>query len=113
MHEMSLSRSMLTIIQEQAADRGFHRVSLVRLEIGALSCVATEALAFCFESVTRGTLAEGAILDMVTVPGRAWCWDCATDVDIDQRGAACPGCGGYSLEVRSGDQMKIKELEVE
>ncbi len=113
MHEMSLSQSMLDIIRDQAVSQGFHRVNLVRLEIGSLSCVAPDALYFCFDSVMRGTLADGAKLEIITVPGTAYCWDCEASITIERRGDACPSCGGYLLQVQGGDEMRIKELEVE
>ncbi len=28
-------------------------------------------------------------------------------------GGACPDCGGLDIELRSGDGMRIKELEVD
>lgn len=112
MHEMSLSQSMLEIIQDQAAVNGFRSVKVVRLEIGALSCVEPAALEFCFDSVTRGTIAEGATLDIVSVPGHAWCWDCSRIVDIEHHGNPCPHCSGYQLQMRNGDEMKLRELEV-
>ncbi len=112
MHEMSLSQSMVEIIQEQAAVNGFQHVTVVRLEIGALSCVEPAALSFCFDSVTRGTVAEGATLDIIKVPGRAWCWVCSRVVDIEGHGDPCPDCSGYQMQTRTGNEMKIKELEV-
>jgi len=112
-HELSLSNGMLDIIQRQALEQRFARVRVVRLEIGALSCVEPDALAFCFESVTRGSVAEGAALDIVTVAGDAWCWDCEAGVSLFRRGEACARCGGYRLQVRNGEQIRLKELEVE
>ncbi len=112
MHEMSLSQSMLEIIQEHAVADGFQSVKVVRLEIGALSCVEPEALGFCFDSVTRGTVAEGAALDIIRVPGHAWCWTCSRIVDIERHGDPCPGCCGHQMQTRTGNEMKIKELEV-
>ncbi len=112
MHELSLSRSMIGIIESEAATHGFGRVSKVRLEIGALSCVAPEALSFCFDAATRGTVAEGADLEILTVPGSAWCRDCDTAVPIGQLGEPCPRCDGYSLRIQAGDEIRIKDLEV-
>ncbi len=112
MHEMSLSQSMLEIIQEQAAVNGFQYVNIVRLEIGALSCVEPEALEFCFDSVSRGTVAEGATLEIVRVPGRAWCWNCSHLVEVERHGDPCPDCSRFEMQTRSGSEMKIKELEV-
>lgn len=112
MHEMSLTRSMVGIIEGQAALHAFRRVSRVRLEIGALSCVDPEAIAFCFETVTRDTVAEGASLEILSVPGRAWCRDCDMAVPIGQLGEPCPQCGDYRLQIQAGDEIRIKDLEV-
>lgn len=112
MHELSLSHGMLAIIEKCAVEDGFDRVLGVRLEVGALSCVECAALSFCFESVTRGTLAEGARLEILDVAGEAWCWDCEAVVPLARRGEACERCGGYRLKLRDGDQVRIKDLEV-
>lgn len=112
MHEMSLTRSMVGIIEGQAALHDFQRVSRVRLEIGALSCIDPEALAFCFDAATRDTVAEGATLAISTVPGQAWCRDCDRTVPIGQRGEPCPRCGDYRLQIQAGDEIRIKDLEV-
>jgi hydrogenase nickel incorporation protein HypA/HybF len=37
---------------------------------------------------------------------------CSESVKIKQRYDACPNCESYQLQVSSGDEMKIKELEV-
>jgi hydrogenase nickel incorporation protein HypA/HybF len=112
MHELSLSHGMLEIIQKRAVEDGFARVLAVRLEVGVLSCVERAALSFCFESVMRGTVADGARLEILDVAGEAWCWDCEAVVPLARRGDACERCGGYRMKVRDGDQVRIKELEV-
>lgn len=112
MHEMSLSRNMVGIIESQAARHGFARVSRVRLEIGALSCVEPEALGFCFDAITRGTRAEGATLEILDIPGLAWCRDCDVAVPIGQLGEPCPRCRGYRLRIQAGNEIRIKDLEV-
>ena len=113
MHEMSLCEGVLQILQENASSQGYQRVKTVWLEIGALSGVETQAMRFGFEAVMKGTLAEGARLEIITLPGEAWCMQCAKTVPAKQRFDACPDCGSYQLQVTAGDEMKIKELEVE
>jgi hydrogenase nickel incorporation protein HypA/HybF len=44
----------------------------VVLEIGRLSSVEPEALAFCFDLV-MGRIAEGARLQIDALPGSGWC----------------------------------------
>ncbi len=113
MHEMSLCEGIIEILQDEAEKQGFTRVKQVILEIGALSHVEPDAMRFSFDAVSKNTLAEGAKLTIVDIPGSAWCMDCAKNVDIAQRYDACPVCGGVQLQVTGGDEMKIKELEVE
>ena len=113
MHEMALCESILGILEEQAARQGYSRVQRVRLGVGALSCVEPEALTFNFEVVTRGTLAEGAVLEIAHEPGQAWCLVCARTVEVQALLDACPLCGSHQTQVIGGDGLWIKEMEVE
>jgi hydrogenase nickel incorporation protein HypA/HybF len=113
MHEMALAESMLEIVESAARKHGASRVSAVRLEIGALSHVAVDALRFCFDAVTRGSLAEGAALEVDSIPGEAWCMPCATSVPLAQVGDACPRCGGFQLAVTRGEDMRVKDIAID
>ena len=113
MHEMSLCESIVQIIEEQARTAHFDAVRRVVLDIGALSAVDVAALRFCFDAVAAQGVARGAVLDIRTVPATAWCMACAEVVDINRRDAACPRCGSHQLVVEGGDDMRIKELEVD
>lgn len=113
MHEMSLCESLLTILEEHASSQGFSRVKTVWLEIGKLAAVENDAMRFCFDAVTRGSLAEGARLEIIEIPGQAWCRACGRTVAVAERFAQCPDCGGWQLQLTAGDEMRIKELEVE
>ncbi len=112
MHEMSLCQSILQTLEEQAGLQNFTRVERVCLEIGPLSGVEIEALKFGFDVVMRGSLAEQARLEIVECPAEAWCLPCAATVSINQRFDACPRCGSHQLQVTRGDELRIKELEV-
>jgi hydrogenase nickel incorporation protein HypA/HybF len=112
MHEMALAESMLEIVETTARDNGAQRVKGVWLEIGALSHVVPEALSFCFEAVTRGSLADGAALTILHTPGAAWCMPCGETVPLAQLGDPCPRCGSFQLTVSAGDAMRVKEIEI-
>lgn len=113
MHELSVCESLLGVLSSEARARHFTRVKAVRLELGAFSCVAADALDFCFTVVSRGTLAENARLDVVRLTGQAWCLNCGETVGIAERYAPCPQCGTYELQISGGDEMRVIELEVE
>ena len=113
MHEMALCEGIIQIVQEEARRHSFSRVRTVCLEIGALGHVAPEALRFCFEAVAARTIAQGAALEIVELPGLAWCMACSNNVEIKQRYEPCPACGSYQLQVTAGEEMRVKELEVD
>lgn len=113
MHELALCESMLRIIRNEASSRSFQRVRLVTLELGAFCGVVPDAFEFCFRVLTRGTLADGAHLEIVWLPGEAWCMHCGETVTIKERYDSCPLCGGYELHASGGQELRIRDLEVE
>lgn len=112
MHEMSLCEGIRQVIEDQARANGVSRVRRVRLEIGRFAGVEKPALEFAFDVVMRGSVAEGAELVMLDLPGRALCYDCGKEVEIADRLDPCPDCGGGKLMPTGGDEMRIKDLEV-
>ena len=113
MHEMALCESVIAAIEDSAVANHFTRVRKVRLEIGRFAGVEVSALRFGFDVVARGTLCEGAELVVLEPKGRAWCFDCSETVELDERLDPCPLCGGLRLQPVSGNEMNIKDLEVE
>lgn len=113
MHEMSLAEGVLQLMEDAAANQGFERVKTVWLEIGQLAAVEVEAMRFCFDAVTRNSIAEGAWLEIVELPGQGWCMKCAATVPISEKFGACPQCGSYQVQATGGTEMRVKELEVE
>jgi len=113
MHEMSLCEGVLQVLQDNARSQGYSRVKTVWLEIGSLSGVEIEAMRFSFDLVMKGSLAAEAKLEIIRVPGQAWCMQCGKRVAVTERYDACPDCGGYQLQVTAGDELRIKELEVD
>lgn len=112
MHEMAIAENVLEIVEATARDNAAARVTMVRLELGALSQVEARALVFCFDAVTRGSLAEGATLAIVTLPGEAWCMPCGDRVPLHQYSDPCPRCGSFQLEVVRGEEMRVKEIAI-
>jgi hydrogenase nickel incorporation protein HypA/HybF len=113
MHEMALCEGILNVLKAEAQRQSFARVKKVWLEVGPFSGAEPEALKFCYDAVTRGSLAERSQLEVISSPGTAFCFDCLKSVAIAVRQEPCPDCGGHRLQVTGGEELKIKELEVE
>lgn len=113
MHEMSLAEGIRQIVEDAGRAQGFAKVKTVVLEIGQLASVEPEALAFCFDVVMKDSIADGACLQIDTVPGEGWCLQCAATVPITALYDPCPRCGSYQVQVTGGTAMRVKELEIE
>jgi hydrogenase nickel incorporation protein HypA/HybF len=112
MHEVALCNSLVDLIRDQQHQRGFQRVRRVIVEVGVLGHVDPHALDFAFEVEARNSPAEGAVLEIREIEGRAWCMDCSKLQSLGRRGDACPDCGGFTLIVEQGEELRLKELEV-
>ncbi len=113
MHEMSLAEGVLQIIENAAKEQDFSRVRTVWLEIGQLAGVEAAAMRFCFDAVTRDSIAQDANLEIIETPGRAWCMQCSDTVQVQALYDVCPKCGGHQLQVTGGNEMRVRELDVE
>jgi hydrogenase nickel incorporation protein HypA/HybF len=57
-------------------------------------------------------VADEAVLEIIETMGEAWCMSCSKTIAVTQRFDACPDCGSYQLQVTGGNELRIKELEV-
>ena len=113
MHEMAICQSIVDIVTDHARRNEARRIRVVRLDVGALSCVEPAALEFCFAAVARDTVAADAKLEIAVHPGEAWCWDCEQSFSISDRAAPCPQCKGVRLRIHGGNDLRVSELEVD
>lgn len=110
MHELSITQGVVEICEKCAAGR---RVTGVTLEIGALSGVVPEAVEFCFAACTDGTLLDGAALVIEQIAGQGRCEVCGIAFPISAYYDPCPACGAYGVVVAAGEELRVRELEVE
>jgi hydrogenase nickel incorporation protein HypA/HybF len=108
MHELGITQEIIAIVTERSEGAAVRRVVV---EIGKLSMVLPDAVRFCFDLCSEGTVAEGAQLDIVETTGRARCRACGVEFDLDQPLGRCD-CGGTDLEWLTGTELRIKEMEV-
>jgi hydrogenase nickel incorporation protein HypA/HybF len=109
MHELSITRNIVAIVADAAKGR---RVSRVTIEVGKLSGVMAEAIAFCFDIVAEGTALAGAALDIRLLDGRARCEDCTTEFAAETMFSPCP-CGSRRVCRVQGEELNIKAMELE
>lgn len=122
MHELSLAQALLDLAVRYAEGR---RIAVLRVRVGAVSGVVADSLAFCFDFVSRGTLAEGARLELEEVPLRLRCGRCGAELPAEERAGLQPGeayalarergcaCGSHDVQIVGGREFQLVEIEVQ
>ena len=108
MHELAITCGIVDLVAEAAQGRCVRRVTI---EIGELSGVVSDAIAFCFNEVARDTVAAGATLEIRHVEGRARCAACGEEFATPSLLTACP-CGSFDLVRLQGEELMLKSMEL-
>ncbi|WP_372779587.1 hydrogenase maturation nickel metallochaperone HypA [Litorivivens sp.] len=109
MHELGITRNIVSIVADAA---GSNPVARVSVKIGEFSAVLPDALHFCFDSCTRGTVLENARLEIINVPGRLACSDCGIEFGSSTPFGRCQ-CGSRNLRCVAGDELLVHEMELQ
>ncbi len=114
MHELSVAHHLVEIAEETARRAGAVRVTALHLRIGALSCVQREALEFCFDLATQGTMLHGAKLHITEVPVEVYCSACDRILPLPSiQRFRCPRCGVPTGDIRRGRELELDRIEIE
>jgi hydrogenase nickel incorporation protein HypA/HybF len=109
MHELSITCSIVELAVETAKGRKVHRVTV---EIGQLSGVMSDSIAFWFPEVARGTEIAGANFEICEVAALARCEVCGAEFPTPSMLTACP-CGSFQFKRLRGEELNIKSIELE
>jgi hydrogenase nickel incorporation protein HypA/HybF len=112
LHELQITQQIVKTAQRHAEINHARKVMRITLAIGALSGVVPEAIGFCFNVCTKGTLLEDAKLSIENIPPIAICKECENKFDLVQNRFLCPYCEGKKWELLSGRELQIKDLEI-
>jgi len=112
-HELSIIAGLFEILEEKAREQGASRVTAVTLRVGRLSGVVPDLLGSAFDACKKGTLAEGARLEIETAPFDFRCRACGGDDVRDDPAVACAACGSSDVELRGGMDIVVQRIEVE
>ncbi|MBF2065935.1 MAG: hydrogenase maturation nickel metallochaperone HypA [Calothrix sp. C42_A2020_038] len=109
MHELSITQNIVAIVAEHAEGK---KVQRVLLEIGKFSAIMPDAIKFCFNICSQGTVLEGAMLQIREIPGKLRCRNCGLEIVLEKPFGRCM-CGCTELDLVTGEELKIKEIEIE
>jgi hydrogenase nickel incorporation protein HypA/HybF len=113
MHEISIIESILEVAEEKAREANSPSITVIKLQLGEFTAIASEALEFAFEVARLGTLAEHARLEVEVVPMTLHCVVCnAEPQPARPMSLICCQCG-FPLQIISGKELQIEFIEIE
>jgi hydrogenase nickel incorporation protein HypA/HybF len=116
MHELHLLTQVVKAVETQLQEMKDARLSVVRLKVSTLSHLLTHdrsGLQTAFALAAHGTKVEGARLEVIPVPGDAWCPQCQRDVSVTPAHEVCPACGQPVVARSTEAEVVVHELVVQ
>ena len=111
MHELGLISSMVKSIERIVEEQGLHEVKKIVLEVGELSGVVPHYMEACYPAAVYKTFMENTVLELETIPGIVRCRDCGKEFNAMAHDFRCPVCEGQDMEMLSGNDVLIKEIQ--
>jgi hydrogenase nickel incorporation protein HypA/HybF len=112
-HELSIVASLFEILEVKAREQNAVRITAVKLRVGRLSGVVPELLESAFDACKKGTLAEGARLEIEVAPFDFRCRSCGGKSFHEEPAVVCAGCGSKDVELVGGMDLVLEKIEAE
>ncbi|HVY60587.1 MAG TPA: hydrogenase maturation nickel metallochaperone HypA [Planctomycetota bacterium] len=109
MHELAIARSLVDLVARRAPAN--LEVTDVVIELGALTGLVEDSLAFYFDGLTRDTPLEGARLRCRRIAARVRCAACGAEYEPDDFARVCALCGSLGGEVIAGEELNLVSIE--
>jgi hydrogenase nickel incorporation protein HypA/HybF len=115
MHELSVTESILKIVLKHAEENEAEKVLTIGLTIGEMSELVGECIQHYFDYLSKGTIAEGAVLEIERAPIIFACTECKHTFRVsfsDTKDFTCPECYGAKVTLVSGREFFIKDITI-
>lgn len=112
MHELSIAQNVIEIVQQNLPPAPHPPVRVVKMRVGEMAGVVVDSLEFCFSALVLDTPLEGARLEVEQVPVVAHCRKCELQFEVEHCAFACPWCDNLEIEVISGRELQVVEVEL-
>lgn len=115
MHELPVMGSILDIVLKHAQANEVSRVVSISLDVGEMSDLENDWMQHYFDFLTKGTVAENAVLKVNRSPLVVQCGNCLGKFELKRDQLAdfiCPDCDEKELiTIVSGTEYFIRDME--
>jgi len=110
MHEFSLAKNIIEIVDEYSAKHNCKQIVEVVMEIGDLSGVMTDALKSAIDILVSGTRLSDTNFIYEKKKVRAKCCDCGKVIESDSFFYLCESCQGSNIDIVQGKELNVKYI---
>lgn len=113
MHELGIVFYIIKDVKKTAEENSVSHVSAVVMNIGEVSTVVPSYLKDCWRwAADREDMLKGCELRCNIIPAVTWCDECKCEYPTVKHGRTCPNCGSERTWLLRGNEVEIKEIEV-
>ena len=113
MHELGIVFYIIRDVKQAAEENGVNHVGAVVMNIGEVSTVVPSYLTDIWRwAADKEDLLKGAELKINKIPAVTWCDNCKSEYETLRHGKTCPACGSGNTWLLRGNEVEIKEIEV-
>lgn len=113
MHEVGIVTQILQSVLQNAEGHPGARVTEVFLLVGQLRAVDPQVFQFCWDTLSRDTLASDSKLSVEWVVAQGRCLNCDHIFEAKNLNFICPQCGGGHVETHCGDELILDRIMLE
>ncbi|MBI2863602.1 MAG: hydrogenase maturation nickel metallochaperone HypA [Chloroflexi bacterium] len=113
MHELHAAHRVLDFALQEAQRQAAKKITSIRVRVSRTSYHDPESLRFCFQIVSRETIAQGAHLEVCLWGPATTCPRCQTAMEPDDADLFCPGCGEPLEQLMPAQDICVDSLEIE
>ena len=113
MHELGITESIINIALSKASETQASKVTRINVAIGELSGVAPECIEFYFDSLSKNTIVQEAVLHLESMPAQLRCRTCSAIFTAQNTLWSCPECQSQSVEIIGGRELHVESIEIE
>jgi len=115
MHELGIAKDFWDVIKQTAKDNNLKKISKIVIVLGQASGIEADFLRHSLvDHILPGTIAANSELIIENTGLMAKCRKCSKEITVEKvKGLSCPFCKSQDIEIISGKETYVKNIEGE
>ena len=114
MHELSIMMRLISAACNEAEKEKAKKITELNVEVGEMTDIVPEYLVEYFPEASKGTLAEGSVFNVRSIPVRVKCLSCGREYEPSmEKDRKCPTCSSVEAHIIRGKSTEIASMQIE